>query len=141
MKSETHHPRRSNEPAHPSMTTLTERRRSVAFIEKDGESWACFLVTFVEDGGLWHGYFSFRPGHGEDEVRTAACGGSAIVPDALRHTGGLLGPGDVKGRALVFAQAPIFVRERVDTEVVERALGLVAYGVVFCSHWATSSAW
>ncbi len=71
MKSETHHPRRSNEPAHPSMTTLTERRRSVAFIEKDGESWACFLVTFVEDGGLWHGYFSFRPGHGEDEVRTA----------------------------------------------------------------------
>ena len=56
------------------MTILSERRRSVAFIEKDGQSWACFLVTFVEDEGLWHGYFSFRPGHGEaeeDEVRTA----------------------------------------------------------------------
>ena len=56
------------------MTTLSERRRSVAFIEKKGESWACFLVTFVTPEGLWHGYFSFRPGHGEaeeDEVRTA----------------------------------------------------------------------
>ena len=61
--------------ARPSfMTILNERRRSVAFIENDGQSWACFLVTYVEAGGLWHGYFSFRPGHGdaeEDEVRTA----------------------------------------------------------------------
>ena len=34
----------------------------------------CFLVTFVEEAGLWHGYFSFRPGHRDaevDEVRTA----------------------------------------------------------------------
>ena len=56
------------------MNLLTERRRSVAFIEKDGETWACFLVTVPEEDGLWHGYFSFRPGHGdegEDEVRTA----------------------------------------------------------------------
>jgi hypothetical protein len=56
------------------MTTLRERRRSVAFLEKGEDPWACFLVTFPDDGGTWHGYFSFRPGHGEveeDEVRTA----------------------------------------------------------------------
>lgn len=31
-------------------------------------------MTFPDDGGGWHGYFSFRPGHGEveeDAVRTA----------------------------------------------------------------------
>ncbi len=52
---------------------LSERRRSVAFIQKEGESWACFLVTFVTQAGEWRGYFSFRPGHselGEDEIRT-----------------------------------------------------------------------
>ena len=46
----------------------------MAFIEREGESWACFLVTFAADDGLIHGYFSFRPGSGEaneDEVRTA----------------------------------------------------------------------
>ncbi|MDH5759308.1 MAG: hypothetical protein OEZ65_06940 [Gemmatimonadota bacterium] len=56
------------------MDPLRERRRSVAFLEHEGESWACFLVSFTERGGRWHGYFSFRPGDGEaeeDEVRTA----------------------------------------------------------------------
>ncbi len=55
------------------MAILSERRRSVAFLEKEGETWACFLVTFPTEGGPWHGYFSFRPGDGdgaEDEVRT-----------------------------------------------------------------------
>lgn len=50
------------------------RRRSVGFLERDGESWACFLVTFQDPGRRWHGYFSFRPRDGgldEDEVRTA----------------------------------------------------------------------
>ena len=54
-------------------TTLRERRRSVAFLETQGDTWACFLVTFPGDAGSWHGYFSFRPSHGEaaeDEVRT-----------------------------------------------------------------------
>lgn len=49
------------------------RHRSVGFLDQDGESWACFLVTFSE-GGRWHGYFSFRRGDGElaeDEIRTA----------------------------------------------------------------------
>jgi hypothetical protein len=56
------------------MTTLGERRRSVAFLESDGETWSCFLVTFPAEDGRWNGYFSFRPGDGEaeeDEVRTA----------------------------------------------------------------------
>ena len=50
------------------------RRRSVAFLERDGETWACFLVTFPDDEGRWRGFFSFRPQSGdlaEDVVRTA----------------------------------------------------------------------
>ncbi len=50
------------------------RRRSVGFLEREGDSWACFLVSFRGDDGRWHGYFSFRPKDGEleeDEVRTA----------------------------------------------------------------------
>lgn len=50
------------------------RRRSVAFLERDGETWACFLVTFLGQDRRWQGYFSFRPKDGateEDEVRTA----------------------------------------------------------------------
>jgi len=55
------------------MTTLREHRRSVAFLESQGDTWACFLVTVPGETGSWHGYFSFRPSHGEaeeDEVRT-----------------------------------------------------------------------
>lgn len=50
------------------------RRRSVGFLENEGESWACFLVTFQDQSLRWHGYFSFRPKDGdleEGEVRTA----------------------------------------------------------------------
>jgi hypothetical protein len=53
---------------------VSERRRSVAFLESRGDTWACFLVTFPTDSGGWHGYFSFRPSHGEageDGIRTA----------------------------------------------------------------------
>jgi hypothetical protein len=55
------------------MTKLSEHRRSVAFLEHGGDTWACYLVTFPVHEGGWHGYFSFRPGHGgmeNDEVRT-----------------------------------------------------------------------
>ncbi|MDX1566763.1 MAG: hypothetical protein R3223_03115 [Longimicrobiales bacterium] len=59
----------------PDLTSLDRvRRRSVGFIERDGESWACFLVTFRGEGRRWHGYFSFRPRDGgveQDEIRTA----------------------------------------------------------------------
>lgn len=56
------------------MSTLRERRRSVAFLEHEDETWACFLVTYPADAGRWQGFFSFRSGDGEaaeDEVRTA----------------------------------------------------------------------
>jgi hypothetical protein len=57
----------------PSMTLSGERRRSVAFVEGEDDTWACFLVTFPTDDRMWHGYFTFRPSHSElveDEVRT-----------------------------------------------------------------------
>ena len=50
------------------------RRLSVAFLEREGETWACFLVTALGPDRRWYGYFSFRPKEGdtgEDEVRTA----------------------------------------------------------------------
>ena len=50
------------------------RRRSVGFIERDGQSWASFLVTYRGEDMYWRGYFSFRPTDGEaseDEIRTA----------------------------------------------------------------------
>ena len=50
------------------------RRRSVGFLDREGETWSCFLVTFRGNDRKWHGYFSFRPKDGEleeDEVRTA----------------------------------------------------------------------
>lgn len=56
------------------MTFDRLRRRSVGFLERDGETWSCFLVTFRDESLRWHGYFSFRPKDGEleeDEVRTA----------------------------------------------------------------------
>lgn len=57
------------------MHTLSERRRSVAFLDHEDETWACFLVTYPGTGShRWHGFFSFRTGSGEgteDEVRTA----------------------------------------------------------------------
>ncbi|MDH3270162.1 MAG: hypothetical protein OEN56_02445 [Gemmatimonadota bacterium] len=55
------------------MSIHGERRRSVGFLERGEQSWACFLVTFVGEDASWHGYFSFRPSHSElrdDEVRT-----------------------------------------------------------------------
>ena len=55
------------------MTILREHRRSVAFLQSQGDAWACFLVTVPAGDGSWRGYFSFRPSHGdvdEDEVRT-----------------------------------------------------------------------
>jgi len=50
------------------------RRRSLGFVDHEGETFSCFLVTHRDREGRWHGHFSFRPsdGHSEaDEVRTA----------------------------------------------------------------------
>jgi len=51
-----------------------ERRRSIGFLEHEGRSWACFLVTSPAKGGGWRGYFTFRPADAEteaDEIRTS----------------------------------------------------------------------
>jgi hypothetical protein len=72
---------------------LQQHRRSVAFLESQGDTWACFLVTFPEEDGTWHGYFSFRPSHGEageDEVRTADIfieGSEAAIHEKARGLG------------------------------------------------------
>lgn len=75
MQASPRHPHlRATTPPTNIVTTLRERRRSVAFLESQGDTWACFLVTAPEDSGTCHGYFSFRPSHGEtedEEVRTA----------------------------------------------------------------------
>lgn len=60
----------------PYVTSDRHHRRSVGFIDREGESWACFLVTFQGDRGRWQGYFAFRPSDREtdsenDEIRTA----------------------------------------------------------------------
>ncbi len=50
------------------------RRRSVGFLDREGEEWSCYLVTSQDDDGRWRGFFSFRPKDGEmeeDEIRTA----------------------------------------------------------------------
>jgi hypothetical protein len=75
------------------MTILDERRRSVAFLESRGDTWACFLVTFPDASGTWHGYYSFRPSHGEvdpDEVRTTDIfieGSEAEIHEKARSLG------------------------------------------------------
>ncbi|HSM61231.1 MAG TPA: hypothetical protein VK849_10560 [Longimicrobiales bacterium] len=56
------------------MDPRPERRRSVAFLDHEEETWACFLVTYPDPVGRWKGFLSFRPGNGsadDDDVRTA----------------------------------------------------------------------
>jgi hypothetical protein len=46
----------------------------MGFLDREDESWSCFLVTYQGDGGRWRGYFSFRPRDASEEeadVRTA----------------------------------------------------------------------
>lgn len=75
------------------MTILTAHRRSVAFLESQGDTWACFLVTAPSGDGTWRGYFSFRPSHGEaeeDEVRTTEIfieSSEAAIHDKARALG------------------------------------------------------
>ncbi|HUH12420.1 MAG TPA: hypothetical protein VMK65_04900 [Longimicrobiales bacterium] len=50
------------------------RSRSFSFVERDGERWSVFLVTWPGEDGYWRGHFAFRPASGptDDEIRTAA---------------------------------------------------------------------
>jgi hypothetical protein len=94
------------------MTATGERRRSVAFLEGRDDTWACFLVTTQHDGGRWHGYFSFRPSHGEaaeDEVRTADIFIEPSESDIYDKARGL-------GRPLLagLLESALYARERAD---------------------------
>lgn len=51
------------------------RCRSFCYLDRNGEQWLAFLVTYPDEGGLYRGYFSFRPTEGDPdlpEVRTAS---------------------------------------------------------------------
>ncbi len=64
-------PSREPAPRPPPIPAHAVHRRSVAFLERQGRRWACFLVTREEPEG-WRGYFAFRPSDGDegDEIRT-----------------------------------------------------------------------
>jgi hypothetical protein len=50
------------------------RCRSFCFLERGGERWTAFLITYRRADGHWRGYFTFRSAHvtsGADEIRTA----------------------------------------------------------------------
>lgn len=50
------------------------RRRSFCFLERAGDRWTAFLITYRRSDGQWCGYFTYRSAHassGTVEVRTA----------------------------------------------------------------------
>jgi hypothetical protein len=50
------------------------RCRSFCFLERDGQRWTAFLITYLRPDNFWRGYFTFRSaitGSGLEEVRTA----------------------------------------------------------------------
>jgi hypothetical protein len=50
------------------------RCRSFCFLERGGERWTAFLITYRRTDGQWRGYFTFRSAvsdAGRDEIRTA----------------------------------------------------------------------
>jgi hypothetical protein len=50
------------------------RCRSFCFLERSGERWTAFLITYRRSEGQWRGYFTFRSSQqesGADELRTA----------------------------------------------------------------------
>lgn len=50
------------------------RRRSFAFLEREGERWSVFLATYAGNDDRWRGYFTFRTaaeGLEGEEIRTA----------------------------------------------------------------------
>ncbi len=50
------------------------RCRSFCFLERNGQRWTAFLITYLREDNFWRGYFSFRAAiehAGMEEVRTA----------------------------------------------------------------------
>ena len=89
------------------------------------------MVTFPEQDGTWHGYFSFRPGHGdveEDEVRTTDIlveGSEAEVFEKARSLGRPLLAGLLDSALYTRARkvnAPPHLRGRFRTLLMANAL-------------------
>lgn len=102
------------------------RRRSVGFLDLDGEPWACFLVTYPGEEGGWRGYFAFRPRHdvgGDGEIRTAEIFVESSEGDIDRKARGLGRPllSGLLGSALHTRE-----RERLDPPALRSWLGEVA---------------
>lgn len=60
--------------ASPASEVARVRCRSFCFLERGGERWTAFLITYRRGDGQWRGYFAFRSGSvalGPDEIRTA----------------------------------------------------------------------
>lgn len=75
------------------------RFRSFTFLERSGERWTVFLVTFPDADGLWRGYFTFRSASGgpdSPEIRTANLFVESSEPEIDVRARGL-------GRPLVLA--------------------------------------
>lgn len=90
------------------------RRRSVGFLDREGEEWSCYLVTAQDENGRWRGYFSFRPKTEEaeeDEIRTADIFIEASEAEIDRKARGL-------GRPLLngLLNSAIHTRERTQRE-------------------------
>ncbi len=50
------------------------RCRSFCFLERNGQRWTAFLITYLREDNFWRGYFTFRSAieqAGMEEVRTA----------------------------------------------------------------------
>ncbi|MEZ4416953.1 MAG: hypothetical protein R3E10_14475 [Gemmatimonadota bacterium] len=47
------------------------RARSIGFLDRDGERWACFLVTWRAGAHRWKGHLLFRDSEGGRDVETA----------------------------------------------------------------------
>lgn len=75
------------------------RCRSFGFLERSGERWTVFLVTFPDTDGLWRGYFTFRSANADPdapEIRTANLFVEASEPEIDVRARGL-------GRPLILA--------------------------------------
>jgi hypothetical protein len=56
------------------MTDARMRTRSFCFLEREGQRWTAFLITYQRDDSQWRGYFTFRSAQTVDnaeEIRTA----------------------------------------------------------------------
>lgn len=87
-----------------------ERCRSFTFLERAGERWSVFLVTFPGEDGAWRGYFQFRAAVREPDdgaIRTADLFVEATEAEIDVRARGL-------GRPLVLAllESALHTRER-----------------------------